>query len=79
MTTMTPRGEEMTPRTFKRGDRVIGNSRNTSIQGRRGTVHYVSGGLYWVIFDDTNEMSQQGFNPWWLDPLPAEEDRPRRR
>jgi len=75
MTTTDMRGEEMTTRTFSRGDRVIGNSRNTGIQGRKGTVHYSSGGLYWVVFDDTHQISQQGFNPWWLDPLPAEEGR----
>jgi hypothetical protein len=64
----------MTPRRFKAGDRVVGSSRNPDIQGRKGTVKYESGGLYWVTFDDTGTYST-GLNPWWLEPLPAGQDR----
>ncbi len=60
----------MTMKKFKAGDRVIGNERNTTIQGRTGVVKYESGGMYWVVFEDTGEYST-GLYPWWLDPAPA--------
>ena len=56
----------MTPKKFKPGDRVIGNERNTSIQGRTGVVRYESGGLHWIKFDDTGEYST-GLYAWWLE------------
>ena len=59
-----------TPRDFKTGDRVVGNDRNIQLKGRRGTVKYVSGGMCWVKFDDSDAVAG-GLYPWSLDPLPA--------
>ena len=60
----------MTMKKFKPGDRVVGNERNTSIQGRAGVVRYDSGGMYWIKFEDTGEY-YTGLYPWWLEPAPA--------
>jgi hypothetical protein len=39
----------MAQKEFKVGDRVVVNERNSTYQGRVGTVKYVSGGQYWVV------------------------------
>ena len=61
----------MPQREFKNGDRVIVNARNATYQGRKGTVKYASGGLYWIKFDDNDQIAPS-FYPWWLNLLPSE-------
>jgi hypothetical protein len=55
---------------FKKGDRVVGNDKNPTFNGRIGTVSYVSGTDYWVKFDD-NETAEGGIHGWYLEPLAA--------
>ncbi len=59
-----------TARDFKKGDRVVGNDRNSNLKGRRATIEYVSGGMCWVKFDDTDAVAG-GLYPWLFDPQPA--------
>jgi ATP-dependent exoDNAse (exonuclease V) alpha subunit len=47
----------MAQKEFKVGDRVVVNERNSTYQGYAGTVKYISGGQYWVKFDDSNEVT----------------------
>ncbi len=69
------RGCEMMAIEFKKGDRVIANHRSSVFNGRPGTVTYVSeGGLYWVRFDDFENIEGPLFW-WWLDPLVTEAQR----
>lgn len=56
---------------FKKGDRVIGNHKNPTFNGRIGTVTYVSGTDHWVKFDD-NGTVEGGIHGWYLEPLAAE-------
>ena len=53
---------------FKKGDRVTGNHRNPTFEGRTGTVTYVSGNQYWVKFDDGDTI-EPGLYSWWLEPV----------
>ena len=56
---------------YKKGDRVVVNSRANAQQGKQGTVRYVSAGQHWIMFDGDEVQGQIGFFSWWLDPLPA--------
>ncbi len=68
----------MAQKEFKVGDRVVVNERNSAYQGRVGTVKYVSGGQYWVKFDDSSDFSPPLY-PWWLEPAsPANASEPQR-
>ncbi len=57
----------MAQKEFKVGDRVVVNERSSAYQGRVGTVKYVSGGQYWVKFDDSSDFTPPLY-PWWLEP-----------
>jgi len=56
---------------FRKGDRVIGNDKNPTFNGRTGTVSYVSGGDYWVKFDDSDRV-EGGIHGWYFEPMAAE-------
>ncbi len=58
----------MTAMQFKKGDRVIGNEKNPTYNGRFGIVAYVNGEQYWVRFDDTGK-SEGGLHGFWLEPF----------
>jgi hypothetical protein len=57
----------MAQKEFKVGDRVVVNERNSTYQGRVGTVKYISGGQCWVKFDDSSDVPPPLY-PWWLEP-----------
>ena len=57
----------MTQQQFRVGDRVRVNDRNTTYAGCTGVVKYVSGGQYWVKFDDSDRLVPALYS-WWLDP-----------
>lgn len=62
---------------FKKGDRVVGNDKNPTFNGRIGTVSYVSGTDHWVKFDGS-EAVEGGIHAWYLEPLAAEARRENR-
>lgn len=54
----------MATRKFSMGDRVIGNEKKASFNGRKGTiVQYESQSQYWVKFDDG--LKECAYS-WWL-------------